>query len=299
MLRVRDFWKILKEAGNGFVQHNVFKLSASLCFYAIFSIGPVMLVIIFITGIFFSQEAIEGTIFNQINGIIGKEAALQVQELIRNTSLSSNNNIMAILGFALLLFSATAVFTEIQESMNSIWNVQVKKHKNWQQIIKNRLVSFIMITGLGLFLILLLIIDGLLEGLMDKFLAMFPRIALNMVYAANLLLTLLIVSILFAFIYKIMPDINFKWKYALVGAFFSAILFMIGKFGLTFYLSTSKMSSTYSSAGSLIILLSWIYYSATILYFGAEFTKAYARKYSTSIMPKSYAVNIKIITIEN
>lgn len=293
----KDLFSILSETGSGFIHHKGFKLSASLCFYTIFSIGPMMLVIIFISSSFFNRQAIEGTLYNQIGVLIGKDAALQIQELIKNTSLSSNN-IMAILGFTLLFFAATTVFTEIQDSMNVIWDLQVKKNKNWQQILKNRLVSFLIITLLGLLLLIFLIINGLLEGLMDKILLMFPKISVYLVYSANIVLTLFIVALLFGFIYKFLPDVKIRWRYVVTGALFASILFMIGKFGVSFYINNSNMTNTYSSAGSLVILLFWIFYSATILYLGAEFTKAYALKYSVSIEPRSYAVRTKTVIME-
>lgn len=298
MSKIKDFWKLMKVAGSGFGQHKVLKLSASLCFYAIFSIGPMMLVIIFISGIFFRRQAIEGTINSQIGGLIGNDAAMQIQELIKNTSLSSNN-FMAVVGFVLLFFAATTVFTEMQDSMNTIWNLKVKTNRTWQRTWKNRLLSFFIIAGLGFLVLIFLILNGLLEGFMDKLHKMFPQIAINTIYIVNLLLTLFVVALLFAFIYKVLPDIYIQWKYVVVGALFAAVLFMIGKFGLTFYINNSNMSSTYSSAGSLVILLLWVYYSATILYFGAEFTKAYALKYSTSVKPKDYAISIRIITAED
>lgn len=291
------FWSILKEAGSGFVQHNVLRHSASLSYYTIFSIGPMMLVIIFISSIFFSRQAIEGTIYSRIGGLIGKDAAIQIQDLIKNTSLSSNN-IAAIIGFSLLLFAATTIFTEIQDSMNAIWDIRVKANRNFQQLIKNRLVSFLIITCLGLLLLLFLIINGLLESLKDRILEIFPRIAINVVYAADFLLTILIVSLLFAIIYKVLPDIYIQWKYVAGGAIFASILFMIGKFGVTLYVNHSSLTGTYNSAGSFVILLLWIYYSAIVLYFGAEFTRAYAFKYCTSIKTKSYAVGIRTITLE-
>lgn len=297
MLR-KDILKILGETGSGFIYHKIFKLSASLSFYTIFSIGPMMLVIIFISSTFFNRQAIEGTLYKQIGVLIGTDAALQIQELIKNTSVSSNN-IMAFIGFTLLFFAATTVFTEIQDSMNIIWELEVKKTRNWQQILKNRLIAFLIITLLGLLLLIILIVNGLLEGLMDRILQLFPKIAVNVVYSANIILTLFIVTLLFGFIYKVLPDVNIRWKYVATGALFASILFMIGKFGVTFYISNSNMSNTYSSAGSLVILLLWIYYSATILYLGAEFTKAYALKYSTSLEPRSYAVRVKSVIVEN
>lgn len=298
MVKKNGFWDILKKAGSGFVHHNVLRHSASLSYYTVFSIGPMLLVIIFISSIFLSRQAIEGTIYSQIGGLIGKDAAIQIQNLIKNTSLSSNHFI-AYIGIALLVFAATTIFTEIQESMNVIWGIRVKSNRSWQQLIKNRLVSFLIITCLGLLLLVFLLVNGVIEGLKDRILEIFPRIAINVVYAVDFLLTLVIVSFLFAIIYKILPDIYIQWKYVVGGAIFASVLFMIGKFGVTIYINHSNLTGTYNSAGSFVILLLWIYYSAIVLYCGAEFTKAYAFKYCTSIKPKSYAVRIRTITLED
>jgi membrane protein len=290
-------WKILKDAAIGFDQHNVFRLSASLSFYTIFAIGPMMLVIIFISNIFWGRQAIEGTIYTQISGLIGDTAAKQVQELIKNASISSSN-FMAFVSIGTLLIAATSVFTDIQESMNTIWNLRVKTGRGWQQMFRNRLLSFCIIAGLGIILLLFLIINGVLEGFMTKLAGIFPRISINIVYMFNLFLTLIIVAILFAFIYKVLPDATIRWRDVWEGALLASVLFMAGKFGVTFYINHSNLSNTYSSAGSMVILMLWIYYSAIILYFGAEFTKAYALKRETSIRPKDYAVTIEAVLSE-
>jgi membrane protein len=290
-------WKIFKDAAIGFDQHNVFRLSASLSFYTIFAIGPMMLVIIFISNIFWGRQAIEGTIYTQISGLIGDTAAIQVQELIKNASISSNN-FMALISIGTLLIAATSVFTDIQESMNTIWNLRVKTGRGWQQMFRNRLLSFCIIAGLGIILLLFLIINGLLEGFMTKLAGLFPRISINIVYTFNLFLTLIIVAILFAFIYKVLPDATIRWRDVWEGALLASVLFMIGKFGVTFYINHSNLSNTYSSAGSMVILMLWVYYSAIILYFGAEFTKAYALKREASIRPKNYAVTIEAVLSE-
>lgn len=292
-----NFWQILKNAGSGFNQHNVFKLSASLGFYTIFSIGPMILVIIFISNLFWGRQAIEGTIYTQINGLIGDTAANQIQELIKDASISSKN-FMALVGIVSLLIAATTVFTDIQESMNTIWNLKVKPERGWQQILKNRLVSFCIIISLGLILLLFLIINGILEGFMNKLEDLFPQISIRVIYILNLFLTVLVVALLFAFIYKVLPDATIHWRDVWGGALFAAILFMIGKFGITFYINNSNLYNAYSSAGSMVILMLWIYYSATILYFGAEFSKAYAVNFGAEIKPKDYAVTIEAVRLE-
>ena len=293
-----NLWQILKTAGSGFLQHRVLKLSASLSFYTIFAIGPMMLVIIYISSLFWGRQAIEGTIHNRISGLIGDEAAIQIQELIKNASISSNSY-LAIVGIVALVFAATTVFTQIQDTINTIWNLKVKTGRGWQRMLKNRLLSFSIVAGLSFLLLISLILNGFLEGFMSKLLELFPQIAIVVVYAVNLFITLLVVASLFAFIYKVLPDAVLQWKDVLAGALVAALLFMIGKFCITFYINYSNIGSTYGSAGSLVILLLWIYYSASILYFGAEFTKAYALKFGAEIKPKDYAVTIKVVIVES
>lgn len=298
MIRVKDLWQVVKDAGAGFGRHKVLKLSASLCFYTIFSLGPMMLVIIFISNLFWGRQAIEGVIYDQISQVVGNETAIQIQELIKNASISSNN-FMAVISIIILIFTATTLFTEIHDSMNMIWNLRVKKGRGWKQMLRSRLLSFFIIAGLGLLLLTFLIVNGILESFMSRIQEMFPRAAVIVVYVVNLLLTLFVVALLFAFIYKVLPDAYIQWKDVIAGALFTAVLFMIGKFGITFYINNTNMGSTYGSAGSLVVLLLWIYYSATILYFGAEFTKAYALKFGDEIKPRDYAVTIKMIVVES
>ncbi len=257
-----------------------------------------MLVIIFFSNLFWGREAIEGTIYSQISGVVGNTAALQIQEIIKNASISGNN-FAAVIGFVTLLIAATTVFTEMQDSLNMIWNLRVKEGSGWLQMLKNRLLPFSIVAGLGFLLLGSLIINALLEGFMSKLQEMFPDAAIVVVYIVNLLLTLLVVAFLFAIIFKVLPDAVIQWKDVAAGALFTAVLFMIGKFCITFYINNSNMGSTYGSAGSLVILMLWIYYSSTILYFGAEFTKAYAVKYGAEIKPDEYAVTIQVVQVES
>lgn len=298
MTKIKALWQILKEAGSSFLQHKVLKYSASLSFYTIFAIGPMLLVIIYISSLFWGRQAIEGTIHDQISGLIGDVAAIQIQELIRNASVS-HNNYMAVVGILTLLFAATTVFTQIQDTLNTIWNLKVKKGKGWEIMVKRRLLSFSIVAGLGFLLMLSLLFNGLMDGFMSRLQDLFPQMAILIIYVVNLLITLLVVAFLFAFIYKVLPDAILQWKDVWAGALFASLLFMVGKFCITFYINHSNIVSTYGSAGSLVILLLWIYYSASILYFGAEFTKAYALKFGAEIKPKEYAVTIQVVVIES
>jgi membrane protein len=291
--------EVLKKAGAGFMKDKVPKLSASLAYYTIFSMGPMLVVVIFLINLFLGRQAAEGTIYEEAKGLVGDQAAIQIQEIIRNAALSGANNLAAIIGFATLLIGATTVFSEIQDSINSIWKLKVKAKKGWLRMLINRLRSFSLVISLGFILLVSLAFNTLVEGFMDRLQELFPRRSVNIIYIVNLLLTLFIISTLFAIIFKVLPDAIIRWRDVAVGAFFTALLFMIGKFGITFYINNSDVGSTYGAAGSLAVLFVWVYFSSMILYFGAEFTKAYAVKYGAEIRPDEYAVIIQTVQVES
>lgn len=295
---IRGFWEILKQAGGSFSHNKVPKLSASLAYYTIFSLGPMLIVIIYLANLLYRDKAVEGTIFLQIRQLVGDSAAIQIQEIIKNASITGSN-FTAVIGFVTLILGATTVFAEIQDTINSIWGLKAKGHKKgWFIMLRNRLLSFSLVISLGFLLLISLIINGIIEGLMDRLQKLFPSATVIMIYISNLALTLLIISSLFAIIFKVLPDAIIRWKDVITGAVFTAILFMIGKFCITWYITNVNIGSTFGTAGSLVVLLVWVYYSSLILYFGAEFTKYYALKYGNEIMPNNYAVTIQVMQVE-
>lgn len=298
MQKIKNFWQLIKEAGTGFGRHKVFKLSASLAYYTVFSIGPMLLVVIFFSNLFWGRQAIEGKIYSQISGMVGDGAALQIQEILKNASVSGSS-FTALIGFVTLIVAATTAFIEMQDSINMIWNLRVKKNTGWKLMVKNRLLSFSIVAGLGFLLLASLVMNALIEGFMNKLQQIFPHVAVVVIYVSNLLLTLFVVAGLFAIIFKVLPDAIIKWKDVAAGALFTAVLFMIGKFCITFYIGKTNVASTYGTAGSLVVLLVWIYYSSVILYFGAEFTKAYALRYGSEIRPDKYAVTVQVVRVES
>ena len=297
-LSLKGVWQLLKEAIYGFNENHVFKLSGSLAYFTVFSIGPMLIVIIFLADLFYGREAVEGTIYGEIKSFVGPEVAVQIQEIIKNATISGRGTVTAIIGFITLIIGTTTVFAEIQDSINFIWNLKTKPEKGWIKIILNRLLSFSIVVGLAFLLLVSLIINGIMEAFGDHLATVFPDMAITVLYIINLILTFIVITFLFAIIYKVLPDAKIKWKDVMIGAIVTALLFMLGKFGITYYIGSSNIESTYGAAGSLIILLLWVYYSAIILYFGAEFTKAYAVHFATRIYPSSYAVWIKHIDIE-
>jgi membrane protein len=295
----RGAWGLVKDAFNGFLDDKVAKLSGALAYFTVFSIGPMLIVIIFFADLFWGRDAVEGTIFGQINGLVGATAAAQIQEIIRNASLSGKGTVTGIIGIITLVIGATTVFAEIQDTINTIWGLKPKPEKGWLKIVLDRLLSFSIVVSIGFLLLVSLVVTGLVEALSNRLIKIFPDVALLLIYIFNLLITFGIVTLLFAIIFKVLPDAIIKWKDVITGAMVTAILFMIGKFGITFYIGSSSVGTAYGTAGSLVILLLWVYYSSIILYFGAEFTKAYAATYGGLIKPTQYAVWVKQIEVED
>jgi membrane protein len=286
----RSVWPLLKQSFKGFSEDKVPKLSASLAYTTIFSLAPMMIVLISLAGFFLGREAVTGQLFHQISGLVGTESAAQVQDMIKNASLSGKSTISLIIGIVTLLIGATSMFGEMQDSINGIWGVKVHPKAGFKAVVINRLISFGMVATLGFLLLASLVATSLIEGLGSRLQHAMPGVSVAVLYIINLVLTVGITTVLFAGVFKLLPDVKNRWKDVWIGAGMTAILFLIGKFLIGLYISKSDLASTYGTAGSLIVLLVWIYYSAFILYFGAEFTKHYLVAYGPGIQPNQYAV---------
>ena len=297
-ITIRSFWQLLKQAGSGFMKDKVPKLSASLSYYTLFSLGPVLLIVIFLAKQFYGEDAIKGALFGQLRHLIGDSAAMQIQTIIQNAAITGSI-FTTVISFITLFIGATSVFSEIQDSINTIWRLKIKEGASWKVTVKQRLLSFSLVIGLGFLLLVSLILNSLIELLMGILEKRIPGVTVVLLYVINLIVTLLIIAALFAIIFKVLPDALIKWSDVATGAIFTAILFMLGKFGITFYIGRSNVGSTYGAAGSLVVLLLWVYYSSMILYFGAEFTKAYAVKFGDAIRPNSYATTYQQVNIES
>lgn len=284
---------LLKETITGFIDDNAIKLSAALSYYTIFSLPPLLIIIISLSGIFFGDEAVRGEIFGQINGLVGSDAAMQIQEIIKNVKLSNSNSFAAIFGLIILLIGASGVFAEIQGSINYIWGIEAKPKRGIIKYVYNRLMSFSMIGSVGFLLLVGLIINSIIEILNKRLALYFPQDALFLFSFINFILVFGIITLLFTLIFKTLPDGKIDYRDCITGASFTAVLFMIGKFAIGAYLGSSEIASVYGAAGSIILILIWVYYSAIILYFGAEFTKVYARTHGQQIIPNKYSVQIE------
>jgi membrane protein len=292
MKKRRSLLTVLKSSFTCFIEDNAFKLSASLSYYTVFSLGPLLIIIISLAGVFYGREAVQGKIYGQIDGLVGSQAALQIQEIIKNIQQTDQGMGAAIVGAIILVVGASGIFIEMQDSINYIWSVKAKPKKGWLKFIMNRLLSFSLIVSLGFLLLVSLIVSALLDILNEQLASYFPDATIYLFYALNIAVILVVISGLFAVIFKILPDATIRWKDAFAGALFTAVLFLIGKFAIGFYLGRSDLGLTYGAAASIVVILTWVYYSALILYFGAEFTKMYALLKGGGIRAKSTAVFI-------
>lgn len=290
--RLKSVFTLFKVSVMEFLDNNCMKFSASLSYYTVFSIPPLAILLISSAGYFFGEEAVSGELFAQIQDLVGDNAALQIQEAIKSIKLSDNMGLATIIGFGALLFSASGIFAEIQSSINYIWELKPKPKKGIIRMVINRLLSFSMIGVLGFILLVSLIINTLISYLYDYLADLFHSDVVFLVSWINTAVVLVIVSVIFGFIFKTLPDGKLGWKETIVGSLFTAVLFMIGKWGIGLYLGNSTKMDLYGAAGSVIVILVWVYYSAIILYFGAVFTKNYSEMYGRPIKPNNYTVRV-------
>ncbi len=289
----KDAWTLLLASFNGFMDDRCLKLSAALAYYTVFSLAPLLVLIISLLSLVYGEEATRGQIFGQIQGFVGTEGAKQIQDMLKSVELSGKTNIALVTGIITLIIGATSIFIEIQDSINLIWRVKPKPKRGWVKILKDRLLSSSLVVSLGFLLLVSLVVNGIILALSDRISRFIPGGGVWLVSGINFLVSAGVITVLFGVIFKVLPDAKIAWKDVRWGAVFTALLFMLGRYLIGLYIETTSTGSTYGAAGSLIVILVWIYYTAAILYFGAEFTQAYANLYGIRIEPASYAVYVE------
>jgi membrane protein len=298
MARFKEGFKtvlsFIKEVFSDFSEDKVLKYSASLSYYTVFSIAPILLLIISIFGIFVGRDAVQGEIFNQINGLIGNEAAAQVQDMIGKTHKEGNNLIASIISAIILIVGATGIFAEIQDSINSIWGLKSKPKRGLIKMLLTRVISFSLIISLGFILMVSLVLNAFIAVVSERLGQVFPGSGEYFIIVIDQVLSFIIISFLFAVIFKVLPDAKIKWRDVSKGAIVTGILFILGRYLISIYVAKSEVASVYGAAGSIIIIMVWVYYTAVILYFGAEFTKVYSVRYGSKIRPNQYAVWVTV-----
>lgn len=289
---------ILSDSFSGFMDDRCLKMSAALAYYTIFSLAPLLVLIMSLASLFLGEEAIRGELFGQLNGLLGNEAAGQIQTMIKNMELSGKTTSALVIGIVTLFLGASSIFIEIQDSVNQIWRVKAKPKRGWLKLVKDRLQSSSLVVSLGFLLLVSLVINGVVLALSDQITRLLPGLGVYIISAINFAISTAVVTVLFAVIFKVLPDAKIAWKDVRWGAIFTALLFMLGRYLIGLYIETTGSESTYGAAGSLIVILTWIYYISAILYFGAEFTQAYANRLGARIEPADHAVYIERIEHE-
>lgn len=294
VVAMRRAWALLVDTVDLWASRNAFQKAGALAFYTLFSMAPLLVIVVTIAGVVLGPNAAQGEIAVQIDGYIGPRAAQVVQDVVRRSRLSEAGLLPTILGTAALLFGATTVFAQLQASLNELWGVVSKPSRGTiVSFLWTRLVSLGVVLVIGFLLLTSLILTTAVATVLAFARSLVPVPPL-VVASVDLLVTLLMVTLLFAMIFKILPDVHLRWRDMWRGALVTAVLFLAGQSGISLYLTRLAPGSAYGAAGSLVVLLMWVYYSSLILFFGAALTRAVIRSRGDRIIPKSTAVRVRV-----
>ncbi|HKT61156.1 MAG TPA: YihY/virulence factor BrkB family protein [Gemmatimonadales bacterium] len=288
ILTLRSLWWVLKHAVIGWWGDNVPRLGASLAYYTLFALAPILLVAISVAGLVFGADAVRGEVVAQIQGLVGRRGAEAVQAMIQGAARPSSSRLATAVGLLTAFLGATGAFVELQTALNAIWRVQPRPGVSVLAFLKQRLISFGLVVAVGFLLLVSLLVNTALSAFNRYLGRVFP--AFTVVWeASNVLVSLGVVTLLFALIYQVLPDVRLRWRDVWVGALVTAGFFSIGKQAIGLYLGTSSVASSYGAAGSVVVLLVWVYYTAQVVLLGAEFTRYYVERFRGEPPPLKYA----------
>ena len=290
IIKLKNLKQLFKTSFNEWNAKDPFRQSAIIAYYALFSMPGLLVLILTVVGYFYDREAASQNILAQISNTMGADTASQIGEMLNTASESESTVWATIFGIAVLVVGATGVFVELQKSFNEIWKVKVVVAKGIYPVIKARLFSFGLIMAIAFLLLISLVVSSVIAAMSNWIKVDSSEFMVIVFEVVNFILSLAIISALFALMFKILPDAKIEWKHVWLGAFFTGVLFTLGKTGLAFYFGKANPASGYGAAGSVILLLLWVSYSSLILFFGAEFTAAYAHMNSGVIAPTGIAV---------
>lgn len=284
-----QLWKVAKQAVSGWWNDNVPRMGAALAYYTLFALAPILVVAIAIAGLAFGPEAVRGQIVGQIEGLVGRDGALAVQAMLEGAAKPSSSIPATVIGIITFFLGATGAFLELQDDLDAIWRVKPRSRGNFlRDLVTQRLISFGLVLGFGFLLLTSLVVSAALAALHTYMGNAFPGVAV-LWEALDVIVSLGVITLLFAMIYKVLPDVKLAWRDVWVGGLITAGLFTMGKFLIGLYLGTSAVASTYGAAGSVIVVLVWVYYSSQIVLLGAEFTRAYVDEFSRRPPPEDFA----------
>ena len=273
----RKIRRLITVTLNGFINDNGLKLSASLAYYTVFAIAPLIILMIALASLILQHFDFNDTLYHKINRIVGQDLTVQMRVVVDHILQSGKTGVAFVTSMFILLLGASSVFIDIQDSLNMIWRVKAKPKNGWRKLLKNRFLSFSLIIVLGFLLLVCLIVNIAINSLSRELTHLLPGLSFVFFDLINLTISLVIIALLFGIMFKYLPDAKLKWHEVRAGALFTAVLFILGQYLIGIYFKYTAVASTYGAAGSLIALLVWIYYTSAILYIGAEFTKAYGR----------------------
>jgi len=288
-MKVSAFFPLLKATFVEWQEDKVPRLAAALAYFTVLSLAPLLILVISIAAVFFGEEAARGQIFGQLQGLLGQAGAEAIEATISNANQVEGGGMATVIGVVTLLIGASGVFGQLQDALNTIWAVAPKPGRSIKNFIRTRFLSFGMVLVIGFLLLVSLVISALLAGISTYMSGLVPNLA-PLWAIVNFVISFGIITCLFALIYRVLPDVHIAWSNVWVGAAFTALLFTIGRSLIGLYLGSAAVGSAYGAAGSLVIILVWVFYSAQILLFGAEFTQVYARRHGSRIRPNSLAV---------
>lgn len=287
--KIKFFWDVLQETFSEWNSSTASRDSASLAYYAIFSIPGLLIIIIWIAGYFFGEEAIRGEISNQISGLMGQDVAQSIQSMIAGALIDKQNIFMKIVGIGSLVFGSTTLFFQLQHSLNTLWDVEAAPKKALLKFVLDRANSLGMILMLGFLLMITMILSSMISLFNNWITNYFGLETYMLVEFVNFGIGFALVMLLFALMFKVLPDVQINWNPVWKGALLTTILFTLGKFLLSLYFSNFKPTSAFGTAGTVILIMMWINYSCMLVFFGAEFTKVYTYKKGFSIVPSKHA----------
>jgi membrane protein len=289
-------WPLLKETVKEWQQDDVMELGAALAYYTIFSLAPLLFIAIAIAGLAYGRDAVQGRLVGEIQGLIGKQGAEAVQTMLAHTWREGRSGLATAVGIVTILFGASGVFGQLQSSLNRIWEVAPKPERAIWSYLKDRFLSFGMVLGIGFLLLVSLIVSAALTALSNFAIGLLPSLT-TLFSVLNFVVSFAVITLFFAMIFRFLPDAEVAWRDVWIGSAMTALLFTIGKSLIGLYLGRSSVTSTYGAAGSLVVILLWVYYSSQILFFGAEFTQVYARRYGHRIEPSAHAVRMQRVKV--
>ena len=289
----KDLWGLLKEAASEFSDDHASRLGAALAYYTVFSLAPLLVIALFVVGLIWGgqAESARASVVQQMQELAGPDGAELIRTMLDSTRPGAGGTVATVLSVVALVFGATGVFAQLQGALNVIWDVRRRPGGGLKGFATTRLLSFGMVIAVGFLLLVSLVISAMLSAL-DALLTGVTPVAHFFYQLLNLAVSLGVITLLFALIYRYLPDVEIAWRDVWVGSFVTAVLFTLGKFGIGLYLGNSGTASAYGAAGALVVLLLWVYYSAQILFFGAELTQVYARHYGERIRPSPHAVRV-------